>query len=142
MIGTIAMALGLAATAELEASHGYCAFPAAASGGAMLPLRVETEVHGTRPGARRVWLVIGRQGRIPGEAISPAQEGAPALLIRGEEVKGELTLALRADGRAVLHLRPEGADETIERAGRCGGISSLLADLRGRPGAAPPGAAD
>ena len=136
MILSIAMALGLAATAEFDAGHGYCAFPTAASGGAMLPLRVEAQTRGTRRGATRVWLVIGRQGRIPGEAISPAQEGAPALLIRGEEVKGELTLALRADGRATLHLRPEGAEETIKRAGRCGGISPLLADLRARQRAA------
>lgn len=126
MILPIVMSLALSATAEFEPSRGFCAFPTAAAGGAMLQLQLEADRN--RPRSRLVWLELGEH-RIRGRMMTPRAADGPRAVILSEEIAGELTIALRADGSASLVILPEGSDAPIERHGRCGGVSSLLSAL-------------
>jgi hypothetical protein len=135
MIWPIVMSLALAATAEMDPSRGFCAFPTgpAHDAGADM-LQVSVEADRARPQSRRVWLEVGAH-RIRGRSLPlAAAEGqtAPGIVILSEELSGELTMRLRADGRAVLVILPEGGTAPIRREGRCGGVSSLVAALSPR----------
>ena len=135
MIWPIVMSLALAATAEMEPSRGFCAFPTGPAYGARADkLQVSVEADRERPQSRSVWLKIGAH-RVRGRALPlAAVEGQkrPGIVILSEDVAGELTLRLRADGRAVLVILPEGSAAPIRQTGRCGGVSSLMASLSPR----------
>ena len=129
MLYPIVLSLALSATAELEPSRGFCAFPATASGGGMLQMSLQPGADRARPRSRHVWLELGDAQRLRAR-MRRAEPGDPAeLVIRTEDLGGELTLSLRADGRALLRLLPEGRTAAIEREGRCGGVASLRALL-------------
>jgi hypothetical protein len=129
MLLPIVMSLALSSTTDLEALRGFCAFPTTPTGGPMLQLSLEPGADRDRPRSRQVWLELGAH-RIRGRMIATTgAPEAPGLVILSEELAGELTISLRADGRASLIILPEGASDPIERSGRCGGVSSLLAAL-------------
>jgi hypothetical protein len=137
MILPIVMSLALATTAEMEPSRSFCAFPsgpagAGAAGGEML--QVSLEADRARPRSRLVWLEVGAH-RIRGRSMplkAGEIDGVASLVILSEEIAGELTIRLSANGSAVLVILPEGRDAPIERKGRCGGVSSLMASLSSR----------
>jgi len=129
MILPIVMSLALSATTDLEPSRGFCAFPTGPTGGPMLQLSVE--VDRDRPRSRLVWMELGTH-RIRGRTMRARGENAPDLVIMSEEIQGEMTVSLRADGSASLVVLPEGRSDPIERQGRCGGVSSLLATFAAR----------
>ncbi|MEE4118252.1 MAG: hypothetical protein V2I65_04485 [Paracoccaceae bacterium] len=132
MILPIIMSLALASTAEMEPSRSFCAFPSGSSGADML--QVSLEADRARPRSRLVWLEVGAH-RIRGRSMqlkAGELSGAASLVILSEEIAGELTIRLSADGSAVLVILPEGRDTPIKREGRCGGVSSLMAALSPR----------
>ncbi len=137
MILPIVMSLALATTAEMEASRGFCAFPirpAATDATGADMLQVSVEADRARPRSRLVWLEVGAH-RIRGRSMPLSAgdaEGAAGIVILSAEISGELTIRLSADGSAVLVIQPEGRDTPIERRGRCGGVSSLMAALSSR----------